>query len=516
MSKDNFQEVYNADSLKLFGLQTEFTMCHIPFIVVDDVFGALALEGHSGTGKTTLIKRIGKLNELATGGKVAVYSADKARYEDFVGCPIPNPDSMLMTVYPMPNSVCQMETLLIDEINRASYDNQEKWLSLIASRDVDGFRTKCKYIFTAMNPILVENNEVYEGVQPLDRALGERMMGIISMPAFHQLSMESRLQIMRESFNQVSWVPSDSLVEAHATFLERARNCYEDLKSKAIVALSDYVDCVQNDLHKETRGAVSIEARRAQFIITNSLAVCAINRVYNNINTEMSVLNALLLSFPNRLWEQPIEKESLRLLHTKHAGILKQIDSNSTDYVHKLSLERSLEEITEFVKTSPSKEQISKLIHQNLPDKRLDGLNHYIYASGAVLGLTMSELGSGSAKKQQNVMKEQEFSRLVSIHKEVCDSASFADIEAARDYYKKNKKFPSTFKLPNFINSSLEEDTKSFADILTDLAEIGVITISIINMVDAELDTLTDLFVVIERFLNTINSFKEVAESFGD
>ena len=141
---------YTSENLGLIGLQTEFKLCHIPFLVSDDVFGCLALEGSSGTGKTTMVKRIGMLNEAATGGRVGVYSADKARYEDFIGCPIPDGETGQMKMYGMPHAVAQMETILVDEINRATYENQEKWLSLFATRQIDSTPVKCKYIFAAI------------------------------------------------------------------------------------------------------------------------------------------------------------------------------------------------------------------------------------------------------------------------------------------------------------------------------------------------------------------------------
>jgi len=86
---------YTGESVGLFGMDEVFRLCHLPFLTFNDVFGVIALEGSSGTGKTTAIQRIGILNHLATGGKYGIYSADKVRYEDFIGCPIPDPETLL-------------------------------------------------------------------------------------------------------------------------------------------------------------------------------------------------------------------------------------------------------------------------------------------------------------------------------------------------------------------------------------------------------------------------------------
>lgn len=501
----NIKSNYTAETLGLFGLQTEFTLCHIPFIVVDDVYGAVALEGSSGTGKTTLIKRIGKLNELATGGKVSVYSADKARYEDFVGCPIPDPSDNTMKIYTMPNSVAQMETILIDEINRATYDSQEKWLSLIATREIDGFKTKCKYIYTAMNPVLSDTNDNYEGVQPLDKALGERMIALISMPQFYNLDTKIRLHIMRDCFKQVEWKPTEELVTEHIYFIKTVREFYENFKTTLLNPLLDYFDGIQADLRKDSRGAISIEARRAQFLVTNALATCAINKFFGAINVETSVLQSLLISFPNRLWEQPIEREALKAAHTKHSSILKSFESGKKSHINHISLERILEDIKEFAKTKPSKEQLSKIIHQNLPNKELDPLNYYNYAVGAVIGLTIQDFS-----KPENILKEQEFDRFNKIYKEVTASDSYNKFKEVFKTLEKNSSYPPKFTLPEYILNDVDPNAEeTFRDIVR-LELIGVIGLTIIELSKAEVSTVPEVLAALDTLSAVVYTFRDL------
>lgn len=308
---------YKSALIDLHGIDTQFIQSHIPFLVVDDVVGAIALEGSSGTGKTTLVKRLGMLNEQVTGGRVKVYSADKARYEDFNGCPIPETGTREMVIYPMPNSVAQMETVLVDELNRASYETSEKWFSLLASREIDGLATKCKYVFAAMNPLMSENsdkNDTYEGVQPLDKAMGERLMALIRMPAFNELPCDIRMQIIGEK--SANWKPNAESVSMFKRFVAKAREIYEQIKEGTEKqTLIDYVDQFQDVLCKETKNHIRVEGRRAQFLLYNTIAIRALRLTTGVDNIEEAVLESISIGFPNTLWEQPVNFVQLKKAH---------------------------------------------------------------------------------------------------------------------------------------------------------------------------------------------------------
>lgn len=504
---------YNSELLGLPGIDYEFKCCHIPFLVVNDVFGALALEGSSGTGKTTLINRLGKLNEAITGGKVKAYSADKVRYEDFNGCPIPNSESKTMDIYFMPNSISQMETVLIDEINRASYDNQEKFLSLLSSREIDGLPSKCKYIFTAMNPILSEDNDVYEGVQPIDKALGERMLGLIKMTPFSKLPVDVRLKIIQSCFSQVNWLPSEEAQESFKDFITRAREIYEEAKYKYAAEVSNYIDSVQLDIVKETKNAFKIEARRAQYIMVNILAMYALDSVFNNgsIKLDSSALSALLISFPNPLWEQPINKEALKQAHNRSKYLLEGAAKGTIR--SKNLIERSLKEIELFISKDPlpSKEQLSKLINQSIPPEEIDPIGHHIYCCGAVLGLTLDRTKNS---KRQSVMKEQEFSRLETVNAKVENSIEVKLLKEVVDYYEKNSKLPTTFKLPEFIwSTENQEDTiKEFTQVLS--ISFARTVLGICNICKYETQGLEELSALMTSFVDTTKLFKEIKEKY--
>lgn len=489
---------YNADTVGLIGLKNEFKLLHIPFLVVNDVYGIMCLVGSSGTGKTTLIKRIGKLNELATGGKCGVFSADKARYEDFIGCPIPVEDSGEMKIYPMPNSVSQMELLLIDEINRASYDNQEKWLSLCATREIDGCRTKCKYIYAAMNPILTDGKEVYEGVQPLDKALGERVMGLVEIPSFHKLPAAARKDIIMQASKQVSWEPTDKLIDSHIGYIKRARENYEEAKNKYTEIVADYIDNIHLDLRKETKNSVAIEARRAQFLLTNILATYALDKVESKADIQISALNALVNSFPNCLWEQVINREALKAAHTKSSNLLSLNNTKNRSASNYDGIERPLQEIRDIINNKeivPTKEQLSKLINNNIPNKDEDPINYYIYACGIMLAL---DYDIGNNNFTQPIMKEQELSRLAKIFTEVVSSDDYKKLTDIEKHLREYNELPSNYKLPVYIMTSKDKDSMEvFKRLLR--YDVGRCSLVISNLNISDINDIQDTVMIIDK-----------------
>lgn len=514
MSKKDLNK-YNAENLHLYGMQNEFKLCHIPLLVVNDVFGAMALEGSSGTGKTTIVKRIGTLNQLAGNGRVGVFSADKARYEDFIGCPIPNPENMQMVTYAMPNSVAQMETILVDEINRATYENQEKWLSLFANREIDSTPVSCKYIFAAMNPILSDDsNDTYEGVQPLDKALGERMMGLIRMKNFRQMDRASRLKVMQSSFNQVQWEPTEEMVELHNIYVTRAREIYENIKATAGEQVAEYIDQVQTDLSKHSQNAVTIEARRAQYMICNILANYALDKTMDEkAALEMSALQALVISFPNPLWEQPINPDALKTAHNKSKHMLKMTtkEQMKRSAGNMEGIQRPLSEILELAQTHPPKEQLSKLINQSIPSESEDPINHYAFALGAVHGLTMDNTNKSI---KQTVMKEQEFSRLEKIYEKVVKSPNFDKYEKLAQAVSRTQQLPQNAYIPAYVKTDSDPHA---LDIYRDCAmiDIGQMSLTIAELPGVEVERAEELMMIMEKITEGVETFKKIKDIYS-
>lgn len=508
MNKDKLIKSYSAAAVELSGLENEFKLCHIPFLTVDDVFGAVALQGSSGTGKTTIGKKLGLLNLKAGNGGYGIYSADKAKYEDFVGCPIPEQKTKEMIIYPMPNSIAEKQLILVDEINRATYENQEKWLSLISTRTVDGFHTKVRYIFTAMNPVLSDNTDLYEGVQPLDKALGERMICLIDVPGLGKISdPKIRASIIRGGLqNQTAWEPSEELVEAHKAYIERARDLYEGYKSSITDSVVNYIDAIQCDLRKETKNAISIEARRAQYILAVILATHALNNVTTETSLEKSAAMGLGISFPHSLWEQSIEKTQIKAAHEKFKSVLK-------DRPSALSLagnaSKVVADLQELVQSGGTKESMSKLVHQGLVDKTVNPLEHYCYAYAVAEGLKSRKAKGGVSSP---ILKEQEFARFQGIVQELKDSQPFAKYKNLSEKYTQERVMDKKL-LPDFVGSNSDE-VEEFGQILA--IEVTLLILSALDLTHTEVDNIAEFVGILESVTTLVTNFVDLAAIAGD
>ena len=501
---------YRAANIGLHGLEDEFKLCHLPFIVVNDVFGAVALEGSSGSGKTTLIKRLGALNKAAGGGQVGVFSADKARYEDFIGCPIPDLENNVMKMYPMPSSVATMETLLIDEINRASYDNQEKWLSLLASREIDSQPVACKYIFAAMNPVSGDTGDQYDGTQPLDKAMGERIMLLIQMPKFSQLAMKDKIKIMTACKNQVHWKPTQKIVELHVEFLKKARHFYEGYKEEATERVAEYICAIEQKLRKETKDTTNIrlEGRRSQFILTNILANHALNKVfYNSASLDQSALQALIRSFPNILWQDSINLKALEMAHDLSKDVL---NMETTDRVRMANnfdgIMGPLKEIEKAVTNGQDIESTSKQIIQEWPDLGMDPINHYVYALAAVVGLS-------PVSGEQVVMKRNEYARLEQVYNKLVSSTAYKEAETVGNFCDDNPgSFPSDYTRPSYIENDTDENSKDmYDDAIRSLRQHFYSAVAIGELDEVVFRHGQDLLDVLHKFADATKIFQNIA-----
>lgn len=454
---------YNEKCVGLFGLGNIFKLAHLPFITVNDVLGVLALEGSSGTGKTTLISRLGMLNNLAGGGDYGVYSADKVKYEDFIGIPVPNMEKRGVDILSMPNSISTKELLLIDEANRASYDAQEKFLQLFSTRKIDGIDVSCRYMYVAMNPVLSEDeNDNYEGVQPLDKAYGERVQALLTMPSFHKASKAQQLHIMKSCFDQVTWVPEDEVISLHKEFIEEARNQYEIVKTKYLDGICEYLHTLVDLIHNENRNAIKLQARRVQFILVNILAIHALNLASNNLNAslENSVLETLGISFPHRLWEQPIEFQQIKAAHTNAVHILKDLNElTKKSKAKSQSVEALLQTLkSDIEKNKSSIEDRSKRINQMVADIDIDPFQHYMFPFLVIK--TLEDLFGEDLKDSQHLLKENELERFSRIVNTIRNSKEY---KKSKKLAKKIKQNPKKNKVSDFLPEWLDEDLDTSA-----------------------------------------------------
>jgi MoxR-like ATPase len=514
--------------LGLHGMQDAFKWAHVPFLTVDDTCGVVAFEGSSGTGKTTLIKRIGLLNQMHTGGRCGIYSADKVRYDDFVGIPMPNKETKSLDIFPLDTAIAQMETVLIDEVNRASYDNQEKFLSLIASRTIDGQPVNCKYLYVAMNPVMSEGHDVYEGVQPLDKAFGERVMALVSMKPFHEMKKEDQMRIMSSTFDQVKWVPSDEDVDLHVRFIQEAKKRYNEAKERYTTNVCEYIHKVQRELYDGTQGTVALEGRRVQFILVNILAIYAINSIYTTkSNIEQSALEGLQASFPHRLWEQNINPHQLKTAHDTAKQLLtydhEKFQSSASNFD---GIMRPLKEIREAIQSAKSKqdltvEDLTKLFNQKLPAVERDSINHYCYSIAVKDGLYQAALDikgeDNVSENSQVTIKNNEYARMCRISDTVIRSDAFNEIRDAGTHYKssKGKSYPEGFSYPFYVGPDLDPTgVESFNETIK--VEIGWYTHAIMEKCKDKVKNMHDYTDILGKLTDALVEVKDIALDYNN
>jgi len=109
----------------------------------------LLLIGNHGCAKTHLGNKIAQ----ALQKKYLVYDASKAMFEDILGYPnVQKLGQGEVEYVPSPVTIWDKELILIDELNRAVPELQSKWLEIIRSRKVMGFKTQAKWVWAARNP----------------------------------------------------------------------------------------------------------------------------------------------------------------------------------------------------------------------------------------------------------------------------------------------------------------------------------------------------------------------------
>ena len=128
------------------------------------------LVGSHGTAKTGLFMKIAE----ALGLRAISYDASKALFEDVLG--YPNPKELLegrVRYIGSQVTIWDKEFVLIDELNRAQAEMQNKWLEIIRSRRVMGAETAVKWVWAAMNP------KSYSATNALDEALVGRFAAFL-------------------------------------------------------------------------------------------------------------------------------------------------------------------------------------------------------------------------------------------------------------------------------------------------------------------------------------------------
>ncbi len=164
----------------------------------------LLLTGKAGTAKSVLFDRLARRGQL----KYRKYNASLLNVEDLLGIPMPNRFRTRLRYIKSPETIWGAEAVFIDEINRCKPELQNKLFPLIYDRTIQGVELKTlKYRWAAMNDIDDDADPAYVGAEPLDKALLDRFVYSIEVPAWNKLSLEEKGYAIKETLNSYGYPP---------------------------------------------------------------------------------------------------------------------------------------------------------------------------------------------------------------------------------------------------------------------------------------------------------------------
>ena len=112
----------------------------------------LLMIGNHGCAKTHLAYKMAQ----ALRKRFAAYDAGKSLFDDVLGYPdIEKLKQGQIAYISSKVTIFDKEMVLVDEINRCDASMQSKWLEIIRSRKIMGFPTAIKWVWAAMNQILL-------------------------------------------------------------------------------------------------------------------------------------------------------------------------------------------------------------------------------------------------------------------------------------------------------------------------------------------------------------------------
>lgn len=238
----------------------------------------LLLIGTHGTAKTYLAKIIARALEE----KFIVYDASKALFEDVLGYPnIEKLKSGVVDYIPSPVTVWDKSFVLIDELNRALAEMQNKWLELIRSRRIMGYPTSVRWVWAAMNPLS------YSATETLDEALIGRFALFLYPPQVLEMEEKDRAKVAQMNGEDdapaigrwtedgvkgtVSWEEVKKTGMSLKRILRKA-SFYFNLLRADMNTLPEFLAKFSQLLFRESKGKISLDGRRLGFIYRNLLA----------------------------------------------------------------------------------------------------------------------------------------------------------------------------------------------------------------------------------------------------
>lgn len=225
----------------------------------------LLLIGPHGTAKSMLLNRVA----AALGLAFKHYNASLLNFDDLVGFPVPGADRTLEYLK-TPAAIWGAGAVIFDEISRCRPDVQNKLFPIIHERKVQGLLIEgLRYRWAAMNPPnLGDEDGVYAGSEPLDRALADRFAFVVQMPSWAEFTRTEQLAVIQAQ--ERDYGPDHAAALTDSLMLARA--ILKVLQKDFASAAAEYVHTLVPLL---AQAGLELSPRRANMLFHAVLAVHA-------------------------------------------------------------------------------------------------------------------------------------------------------------------------------------------------------------------------------------------------
>ncbi len=391
------------------------------------------LIGDSGAAKTKVVRILGEIiskiinRKYKTSWETKIINAKTANPENWVGFPIPPRDSESkeMDIYYSKDSLVKAIVCATDEINRAeSSGNQNKLLSLIADREVDGIKLPVTFLYGMMNPYGVDENAEYDGVEPLEKALAERFSMILTIPSLQMMSSEDIRGVARASrpranadvmktgeVGRKDVEITESILDTFEDFWVKSEEFYIDAEKQHSERIAKFIQAFEEKIRPVTK----IQGRRIGFIQRSILGLYAIRRTRGIDDLTSAVYDALKVSFADETYKASVDQRKIRAAYDAVSHI---IQSNSKEKVRKVLEERNiLKRVSLAVELGCDPVDTGRFLNDYLTEVWSDNSD---FIKGAVASFVFFDYF-----KQKDVIPVPDISALARTVKKVIDS--FAD-----------------------------------------------------------------------------------------
>lgn len=315
----------------------------------------LLIISNYGQAKTVLVKRLGhvlvtKLRELRpeeplTVGIINGAVADPQDWAGYFVPPGPDDPPGQMKLLKSPQSLLDAVMIGIDEMSRAEGRNQNKILSLIQDREIDGLPGKAEVIFGLMNPVM--GDVIDEGAEPLIPPLADRLALFLEPPAYHTMEESNKRAVVEKAaipaHNQSLFATtsvalgdrqyrmSQSTINDLWDAMRAMKQRYLDLffsspNEKWLANVFRYVVDVSTYL-ASTDVDVYVSGRRAGMLVRNIIAAYAVSEILGTADLAEASEIVLLHSFGNRAMGRDYNPEQVKRAHDVSRKILSGRDS---------------------------------------------------------------------------------------------------------------------------------------------------------------------------------------------